>query len=87
MNKHYAIWIVTGALALGLSACLWESEQDGGGTTGGTGSTGGGGTGFTGGGNGTGSTGGVFFLQRSADGGIASDEPEDSSNDTSSSDD
>lgn len=64
MNKRNAIWIVTGVLALGLSACLWESEQDGdagtiGGISGGGGFTGGGvGTGFTGGSSGTGSTGG-----------------------------
>jgi hypothetical protein len=110
MNKRNAIWIITGALALGLSACLWESEQDDGGTLGGmsggssTGFTGGsgpgvtgGGSGFTGGsgtgvtgggsgftgGSGTSVTGGVFFL-RSTDGGAAADEPEASSDGTSS---
>jgi hypothetical protein len=98
MNKRNAILIVTGALALGLSACLWESEQDdggsiggasGGGSTGfssgGTGFTGGsGGTGFTGGSGGTGFTGGGVFFLRSTDGGAASDELEGSSDGTPS---
>ena len=61
MNKRCAIWIITGALAFGTSACLWESDDDGaGGTIGGgsasvPGFTGGGG--FTGGSS-SGSTGG-----------------------------
>lgn len=99
MNERKAIWVVTGALVFGLSACLSESEQDDGGSIGGagggsTGFTGGStGTGFTGGSTGTGFSdggsntgfigGGVFFLL-STDGGIASDELEEPSDDTSS---